>query len=98
MVPLAAIGIVKDKPLAPDERLKKIMTEVADGSTMLRFAATSPRVSRSELDPHRSRQRLVHSAAAVQRARTVIYEGAPAEQDRIGSVTCRLRTEVALIF
>jgi hypothetical protein len=47
MVPLAAIGIVKDKPWAPDERMKKIMTEVADGSTMLWFAATSPRVWRS---------------------------------------------------
>jgi hypothetical protein len=46
MVPLAAIGIVKDKPL-PDERMKKIMTEVADGSTMLWFAATSPQVWRS---------------------------------------------------
>jgi hypothetical protein len=42
MGPMAAIGIVKDKPFSPDERMKKILTEARRQFRKLRAKASSP--------------------------------------------------------
>ena len=46
MGPLAAIGIIKGKPFAPDDRMKKILTEAAAlGNATARSLFMNPRVS-----------------------------------------------------
>ena len=46
MGPLAAIGIVKGKPFAPDARMKKIMTEALASPTRRRAACSCIRAIR----------------------------------------------------